>query len=64
MPTIRKVPASSGRSMPKCWSRGSSPFLKKRFTKASLTTATGAVVSSSAVENARPRTMGIPQLWR
>ena len=39
--------------MPKCWASGSSSLRKKRFTNASLTTATGAVVSLSAVVKAR-----------
>jgi hypothetical protein len=35
--------------------------LKKRLTKASLTIATGAVVSLSASVNARPRSIGTPR---
>ena len=54
MPTMRKVPAFSGRSRPKCWSSGSSSLLKKRLTNASFTTATGAVVSLSAAVKCAP----------
>ena len=49
------VPTFSGSSRPKCWSIGSSSLLKKRLTNASLTIATGAVVSLSASVNVRPR---------
>ena len=43
---------------------GFSSLEKKRFTNASLTIATGAVVSLSASVNARPRTIVMPRFCR
>ena len=54
IPTISKVLLYRGRSSPKCEPSGSSPGLKKRFTKASLTTAIFCVVAvSCSVMSAR-----------
>src|SRR5258708_2651784 len=47
-PTMRNVFTFSGRSVPKCRSIGASLRLKKQFTNASVTIATGAVFSLSA----------------